>query len=87
MITRKYKPLCLFIVPSILGYTGDVINERQLAKAFSKHCKLRTYSLVPLLRIPALNKSHLALIRNKTKLRLLLPIVVFPYTLNILYTF
>ncbi|MEM1510544.1 MAG: glycosyltransferase [Thermofilaceae archaeon] len=82
---KNNKPLCYFVVPSIIGYSGDAVNERQLAKALSKFYKLRTYSFVQITRLCTFaNRNYIALAKKDVGLMLLLPTFIFASMLSII---
>jgi len=69
-------PKVMYVVPNIIGFSGDAVNERQLAKALSKYSVVEVYSLIPLQRIRELKRANY--LRGFKKV-ILIPVVMFPY--------
>ncbi|MBO3840042.1 MAG: glycosyltransferase family 4 protein [Thermoproteota archaeon] len=80
------KEKLLFIVPNLLGYSGDAVNERQLAKALAKKTSLKIYTLLPILKIPFLRKNLSECKKELNVKSLFIPIIGFPYVLGIFIT-
>ncbi|MEM0464174.1 glycosyltransferase family 4 protein [Pyrobaculum sp.] len=70
----------MLVIPAI-GSTGDAINERQLALALSRYCKIHIYTLVPLLGIFQLKKQ---LKKIQIPLQSIFFIIGFPLAINLL---
>jgi len=81
---RKHK--VMVVVPRITGFSGDAINERQLAEAISRHFNVEIYSLIPLGNLRELRRLYRANYLKHFNKALILPIIVYPYTLRVLLT-
>jgi len=76
-------PRIMYVVPNILGFSGDAVNERQLAEALSKYSIVEVYSLVPLLRLRELKKAEYLRAFKKV---ILLPVTGFSYFVGAILT-
>lgn len=79
---------CIFVVPLLFGFSGDAVNERQLAKAIKRFCDVHAYSLAPLLQFlrNIRNKVEFTKLRQETGFRFAVPGVFFPYILGFFST-
>jgi len=73
----------MFVVPNIIGFSGDAVNERQLARALSRYSIVAVYSLLPILRIRELKRAtYLKDFRRVV----VIPVVGFPYFVGAILT-
>jgi len=73
----------MYIVPNIMGFSGDAVNERQLAKALSKYSVVEVYSFIPLLRLRELKRADYL---RDFKRVILIPVAGFPYFVGAMLT-
>jgi len=74
----------IYVVPNIIGFTGDAINEKQLAEALSKYSFIEIFSLISLSKIKELKKYKML---NSSGINIyLIPIIRRPYILGIILT-
>jgi len=76
-------PKVVYVVPNIIGFSGDAVNERQLAKALSKYSVVEVYSLIPLLRLQELKRADYL---RGFKRVILIPVAGFPYFVGAVLT-
>jgi len=77
-ITKTNVPKVMYIVPNIIGFTGDVINEIQLAEALTNYSFVEIYSTTPLLKIRKMREFIKLAYQKKLKKIILMPIMMFP---------
>jgi len=75
--------MIMYTVPNIMGFSGDAVNERQLAKALSKYSVVEVYSLIPLLRLQELKRADYL---RGLKRVILIPVAMFPYFVGAVLT-
>jgi len=75
-MTKMKNLKIMFVVPNIIGFSGDAVNERQLAKALSRYSTVEVYSLLPILRLRELKRAtYLKDFRRVV----IIPVIMFPY--------
>jgi len=79
----KESPRIMFVTPNIVGFSGDAVNERQLAKALSKYSVVEIYSLIPLLRLQELKRADYL---KDFRRVVLVPVIAFPYFVGTMLT-
>jgi len=83
MLKTKYVRI-MYVVPNIIGFTGDAINERQLAEALSRYTLVEIFSLVPLSKIKELKNYKIPNLSGSNIF--LVPIIKRPYILGTIFT-
>lgn len=84
-LVRQLKNIkVVFVLPDVLGFSGDVINERQLIKMTFKRTKVATYALLPMQKVFTLRNYQSSQSREEINLVLLLPRPGYPYVVGIL---
>jgi len=73
----------MYVVPNIVGFSGDAVNERQLAKTLSKYSIVEVYSLIPLLMLRELKRADYL---RDFKSIILIPVTGFPYFVGAILT-
>jgi len=82
-MTKVKNLKIMFVVPNIIGFSGDAVNERQLARAFSRYSIIEVYSLLPILRLRELKRA--TYLKDFRKV-VIIPVVMFPYFIGAILT-